>query len=66
MNLVDKYNSRMSKIYKSLIKSGKTEFNNYDLSLLFEYYSCIQLTKEYHQNFYIYNDIQSEFKETMV
>ena len=39
------------------------ELDNYDLSKIFEYYSCIKLTEEYRQNFYVYDDILPNFKE---
>ena len=49
--------------YKDLKNSNKTEFDNNNLWKIFEYYSCIQLTKEYKKQFYEYNDIDPNFKE---
>jgi superfamily II DNA or RNA helicase len=62
MELVDLYNIYIKNIYNDLIVSGK-EINNYDLAKIFEYYSCIQLSKKYNQNYYEYNDIDPTFKE---
>jgi superfamily II DNA/RNA helicase len=62
MELIDKYNIYIRDSYDDLIFSGK-EIDNYDLDKIFEYYSCIQLSKKYKQQFYEYNDIDSTFKE---
>ena len=62
MNILDRYNIYIKDKYESLVKSGN-EFDNYNLSKIFEYYSCIQLTKKYVQQFYEYDDIHPEFKE---
>ena len=62
MELIDKYNIYIRDSYDDLIFSGK-EIDNYDLDKIFEYYSCIQLSKKYNQIFYEYNDIDPTFKE---
>ncbi len=49
--------------YTDLKKSNKSEYDNYDLSKIFEYYSCIKLSEEYNKPFYEYNDIDPTFKE---
>jgi superfamily II DNA or RNA helicase len=62
MELIDKYNIYIRDSYNNLIYSGK-EINNKNLSKIFEYYSCIQLSKKYNQHFYEYKDIDPNFKE---
>ena len=51
--------------YQDLLKSCKKsqDLNNFDLAKIFEYYSCIKLTKEFNNPFYEYSDIDPEFKE---
>ena len=39
------------------------KINNYGLSKIFEYYSCIQLSEKYKSNFEHYEDIDPNFKE---
>ena len=62
MDILDRYNIYIKERYEILVKSGN-EFDNYNLSKIFEYYSCIQLTKKYNQEFQEYTDIDPEFKE---
>ncbi len=62
MNIIDLYNIHIQNIYNDLSISGK-EIDNYNLSKIFEYYSCIQLSNKYNQIFYEYNDIDPTFKE---
>jgi len=62
MELINKYNIYIRDSYNGLISSGK-EIDNHDLDKIFEYYSCIQLSKKYKQQFYEYNDIDPTFKE---
>jgi predicted component of viral defense system (DUF524 family) len=62
MNILEKYNVYIHHAYDDLIFSNK-EINNNDLAKIFEYYSCIQLSKKYNTTFYEYNDIDSTFKE---
>ena len=62
MNTLDRYNIYIKEKYESLVKSGN-EIDNYNLSKIFEYYSCIQLTEKYNQEFREYDDIHPEFKE---
>ena len=51
--------------YLDLKNSGKTidQIDNNDLWKIFEYLSCIKLTKEYGTQFYEYDDIDPTFKE---
>ena len=51
------------RIYDKYVEEKEKEINNYDLAKIFEYYSCIQLSKKYNQNYYEYNDIDPSFKE---
>jgi len=62
MDIIDKYNIYIQHSYDDLIFSEK-EIDNNDLDKIFEYYSCIQLSKKYNQIFYEYNDIDPTFKE---
>jgi len=62
MELIDKYNIYIRDRYNNLIKSGN-EIDNNKLSKIFEYYSCIQLSKKLEQIFYEYDDIDPTFKE---
>jgi len=62
MDLINKYNIYIQTRYNDIISSGK-EIDNFDLDKIFEYYSCIQLSKKYNQLFYEYNDIDPDFKE---
>jgi hypothetical protein len=62
MDIIDKYNIYIQHAYDNLIFSEK-ELDNYDLDKIFEYYSCIQMSKKYKQLFYEYNDIDPTFKE---
>jgi hypothetical protein len=63
--LITIYKVQIYNRYNNLIKSGKksNEFNNFDLAQIFEYYSCIKLSEESKQPFYVYYDIDPEFKE---
>jgi len=49
--------------YKDLKKSEKIEYDNNDLSKIFEWFSCIYLTDFYKTQFYHYDDIDPSFKE---
>jgi superfamily II DNA or RNA helicase len=62
MELIDLYNNIIKDRYNDLVFSGK-EIDNYDLAKIFEYYSCVQLSKKYNDNYYEYNDIDPTFKE---
>jgi len=62
MEITNIYIDRIKNRYNDLIISGK-ELDNYDLAKIFEYYSCIQLSKQYKQLYYEYNDIDPTFKE---
>jgi superfamily II DNA or RNA helicase len=59
---IEKYNNYIHDIYNGLIKSGKN-IDNKDLSKIFEYFSCIKLSKENNQLFYHYDEIDPSFKE---
>ena len=62
---IDFYNNLLYYRFRDLISSGKNinELNFYDLSKIFEYYSCILLTKEYKDLFFHYDDISPDYKE---
>jgi hypothetical protein len=51
--------------YKELKNAEKTNdtLDNYDLSKIFEWYSCIYLYQQYKKPFYEYSDIEPTFKE---
>jgi hypothetical protein len=55
------YDSQICEIYKNI--QDKDNLNNYDLCKIFEYYSCIMLSEEYNDTFYMYNDIKPSIKE---
>jgi ERCC4-related helicase len=66
--LRDRYKNYIYFRYNELKRSGKLDALtnndiNKDLSKLFEYYSCLKLTDIYKQEFYMYDDIDSTFKE---
>ena len=62
--LKEKYNKWIYNLFSYIIQSKKIEdINNNDLSKIFEYYSCIQLSLEKNQLFYHYDDINPSFKE---
>ena len=64
---MEHYNNYLINIferYTDLKKSNKSEYDNFDLAKIFEYYSCIKLSEEYNKPFYEYNDIDPTFKET--
>ena len=63
MNIIDKYIKNIFERYTDLKNSNKQEFDNKELSTIFEYYSCIKLSEEYKKQFYQYNDIEADFKE---
>jgi superfamily II DNA or RNA helicase len=63
MDIIALYHKYIYDRYHSLLKSGKEEFDNKDLSKIFEYYSAIKLSEQYGQLFYEYNDIDPNFKE---
>jgi hypothetical protein len=60
---MERYKILIYERYKDLLNSDKKEFDNYDLSKIFEYYSCIKLSEEFNKIFYEYNDIDPTFKE---
>ena len=61
--LYNKYIINIYERYLDLKNSNKQVFDNYDLSKIFEYYSCLKLTDEYKKQFYEYDDIDPTFKE---
>ena len=63
MEINETYKQYIYERYYDLKKSKKIEFDNYDLSKIFEYYSCIKLSEEYNKPFYEYNDIDPSYKE---
>ena len=54
MDILTLYNKYIYDRYNSLLKSGKEEFDNKDLSKIFEYYTAIKLSEQYGQLFYEY------------
>ena len=63
-NPIDIYPKRIYCLASDLIQAKPpSEWDNYNLSKIFEYYSCIRLTEETGTQFYEYNDIPCEFKE---
>lgn len=58
INLHDK---RIYDIYINI--HHKKKLNYYDLSKIFEYYSCIMLSKKYDEPFYMYKEIEPSLKE---
>ena len=63
INLSDLYNIYIYERYKDLKKTEKIEYDNNDLSKIFEWFSCIYLTDFYKTQFYHYDDIDPSFKE---
>jgi len=63
MELLNIYNIHIFERYSDSKKSQKQEYDNNDLWKIFEYYCCICLTKEYNKQFYVYDDIEPNFKE---
>ena len=64
MDIIDNYNSKIRELYQSkLISKSPDELDNNDLAKIFEYYTCIQLTKEFNEEFLTYEDISPDFKE---
>lgn len=65
MNIKTVYENRIFEKYNDLKTSGKTKetLTNYDLCLIFEWYTCLKLFEEKNKKFYCYNDIDSDFKE---
>ena len=63
MDIKSQYDINIYNLYKDLVNSNKPFLDNYDLSKIFEYFSCIKLTDEYKTPFYEYADIHPEFKE---
>jgi len=61
MDIITTYKYHIYNIYKFLKNSNKN-IDNYDLSKIFEYYTCIILFEKYNKIFYEYNDIPLEFK----
>jgi hypothetical protein len=61
--LNNKYEHYIHERYTDLIKSKKPELDNNDLWKIFEYYSCLELSKIYKKTFYEYDDIDPDFKE---
>lgn len=62
-NTMNNYKIHIYERYRDLKQSGKVDYDNNDLWKIFEYYSCIKLSKEYKQQFYEYDDIDPTFKE---
>ena len=65
MNINNIYKNKIFEKYKDLKNSGKDKdnFTNYDLCIIFEYFTCLKLSEEKKTNFYCYDDIEPDFKE---
>ena len=61
MSIIDVYNKEIYSLYKDL-KLINVHNDYHKIYKIFEYYSCIMLTKENNTDFYEYNDIPSDFK----
>jgi hypothetical protein len=61
--LIKLYNIYIYEIYSNIIKLNKDFNDNNNIWQIFEYYSAIQLSKQYNQIFVVYDDIHSNFKE---
>ncbi len=60
------YDTHIFERARDLIHAGKTnmhEWTNFDLAKIFEYYTCLVLSRQRHDLFLEYNDIDQEFKE---
>ena len=57
MTIMQKYEVYIYERYKDLKNSQKEYFDYYDLCKIFEYYTAIELQKEYQSVFWEYNDI---------
>lgn len=57
------YKIYIYEIYKDLIKSNKKEYDNNDLWKIFEYFTVIMLNNSLKDTFYLYEDIDPDFKE---
>jgi hypothetical protein len=56
------YNINIYERYKELVNNN-VQINNFNLSKIFEWFTCIKLIKENNIDFYEYNDITPEFKK---
>lgn len=63
MNPTEIYPIYIYERFRDLKNSTKTDFDNNDLWKIFEYYVCLKLSKDYNQCFYVYDDIDPNFKE---
>jgi predicted helicase len=63
--MIDYYRRRIYDLYKRLLPSKPiiTDWDNHDLSKIFEYFSAIKLTEEFNRSFKEYNDLSPDFKE---
>ncbi len=64
-NIKQYYDEKIYWKYFDLKNSGKLpkNYDNYDLSKIFEYYSCIKITEEFNKNMYAWDDVSPDFKE---
>lgn len=62
---MERYNIEIYERYLNLKNSGKAidDLDNNDLWKIFEYFTCIKLTKKFKRKFYEYDDIDLDFKE---
>jgi superfamily II DNA or RNA helicase len=59
--LITKYKTNIYDIYRKL-KKENVDITNYDLSKIAEYYSCILCMEKYDKSFYVFEDIDVDFK----
>ena len=64
MDLQQLYKKLIYNRCQDLLASGKEVeiWDNFDLSKIFEYFSCIQLTEQFGKQFYAYDNIPIDFK----
>lgn len=64
LKLIRLYNHYINERSSDLIRSKPiSEWDYYDLSKIFEYYTCIRLSEQNEKPFYEYDDINPSFKE---
>jgi superfamily II DNA or RNA helicase len=62
-DLTNQYNLNIYQKYSDLLKAKSDINDNYNLSKIFELYSCIKLNESKTYPFYMYDDIDCDFKE---
>jgi len=64
INMIELYNIYIYEKYKELKNSGKV-INNYDLSKIFEWFSCVKLTEKYKKTFMNIATLIQHLKKTI-